>query len=372
METINRQQKLEYLDAALPPAPDYYLSVKLAKQSNLFPEGETVAHHYESAHMPGRGDRRLWDFEVWLHNDPDAEQFRDADTPILKALPAYRRAIKDEHQLLDEHLPLLQQSFCRRLDVLAQRGHIPSILAERLNESGLATHVRFGIYDSFIASQYPEALGRRTSAFYLPDKHVMYFRPFATVEQIKNRYVHESFHAISGTTTYKDSDRLYSSRTGLGTSPVGEKGYSSEEVKHRAINEGVTEYLTNLTHKGRPGAVSPEKRGERDSGAYKVEREIVQILADRIGLDKILNAYAEDYEHGKPNTFEHTREFVRAIRSIYGPGFLGKLDKVDQERGVEAALTYIKAAEYLINTKQKQRSLAAKIGRALSGLRTTI
>jgi hypothetical protein len=131
------------------------------------------------------------------------------------------------------------------------------------------------------------------------------------------------------------------------------------------MKEGVTEYLTNIMIHGRPGEVSPELREGRDTGHYPIEREIVQVIANRVGLDIILNAYAEDYDSSKPNTMQHTRVFMRVVRKAYGPGFLQKLDKLDEQDGPERALAFVKAAEYVANNRDRRQKTGKKVGRIL-------
>lgn len=361
MQAISRDQKINHLSINPPGSVDAFLGVVQVEQDNLFPAGETLSQRHERS--TGIKDRTLWDFEVWLHSAPEAQGLLVAGSSTVAALPEYARAIKSEHARIEQLVCQSRQPVGRRLDILAEQGHVPAVLAERFKQSAVATNVALKIFDSSHDS--------RSTGFYEPDNHTIYFRPWASNRSLVRRYVHESFHALSGTTTKINNDQIYTSRTGLGTTVVSETDYSMNSIlRHRALNEGATEYMVNITVYGRPGLISSEDRSDKDSGVYICEREILKIITDRIGLDTVLNAYAEDYNPDQTGTLEHTRKFVRLIRKTYGPGFLGKLDRIDREKGVEHALIYMKAADYIFGNRERQKSTGNKVTQLIKALKT--
>lgn len=256
---------------------------------------------------------------------------------------------------MKEWLPGIEGFLDDRLEKLAKDGHIPTSIRDRYREEAAAS-VDLRIADSSTGEK----------AFYAPDTHIIHTRPWVSRKALTSLLVHEAFHGISGASTRKHENALFTSRLGLGTHLVGELGYTGPNLtRHRAINEGVTEYLRNLVLHDLPGQISPEKRGSKDTGSYKRERQIVQVLADRIGLNTLLDAYAEDYEPGKPDSVRHTRELMRKIRRAYGPGFLHKLDKLDREEDLERALIFVRAADYVAENRTRARTVGQKVGAVL-------
>lgn len=356
MQAIDRSEKLEILNQTTRSVPDLFLTQRVAERDGLFARGETGSHHLAVLQSGQSTDGRLYDFERWLYNADEADRLLGEDATLDEILPAYATAIKQEHSRVADFAAGLSSKLGARLEHLADTGHLPSSLSERFQTMNFSARLRIGIADS--------SIDQKAGAFYWPAQHAMYFRPWTSKKQLASAFTHESLHALSGTTTLKDgSGKLFSSRLGLGMDPVGESGYIVKSMaRHRAINEGVTEYLNNLLIHGLHGAVSRHNRGkDKDTGHYVAEREIVQIIADRVGIDTILEAYAEDYRPGQAGTLTHTRDFVRAIRRAYGPGFLQKLDKLDSQDGPQRALEFMKAADYLAGNEQCRRKTGHKL-----------
>lgn len=328
-----------------------------------------MTYHYQNA-ASGSTDRRLYDFERWLHNSSHAAKLLDSHATVPEALFAYKLAIRRERERVETLMPHVHEAFKRRLVQLTTSGHIPTVFLNRLEASPVATHVSLGIYDS--------AFEEDSSAIYWPNQHLIRFRPWAAKKQLAQCYVHESFHSLSGSTNYLVDKTIVATRTGFGTDAAADKEpQDSAQAKHRALNEGVTEYLTNIVAYGLPGQISPEERSEKDTGHYNNERRIVEIIAGRVGLKTLLEAFAEDYQPGKPNTFRHNRAFIKAVRLAYGPGFLGKLDKLDREEGAEAALEFVRRADSRAEERSREQpkiqNRRAKAERALTllGLKKT-
>lgn len=356
MNTITRLEKLQHAEDNLSKRTGFLLNERAVDRMPEFQDNDFPLHALE-ADVPRNS--KLEDFTTWLHNDPHAHELSEGGATLRQALPAYRTAVLHKLAKMKEWQHETNDFLSTRLQELAEAGHIPEILVDRLQTRQNAAMVDVKIVDS--------SVGEDKAAFYVPDEHVVYLRPWLNHKAFVSTMTHEAFHGLSGTSVKQKNDRLFTSRLGLGTNVVGDNGYISSEIgKHRAINEGVTEYLRNLVHYGKPGEISADRRGPKhDTRSYTREREIVQILADRIGLDAILKAYAEDYVPGTKNTLENTREFIHLVRKTYGPGFLQKLDKLDQEEGPERALLFVKAADYVAGNKYRARSVSQKVGSAL-------
>jgi hypothetical protein len=231
MDTINRHAKFEHLNAVSQPVRDLYLTPQIVRKNQLFANDETAAYHYKSILEPPSGSKQLYDFEDWLHNADEAKALLDADAKVMNILPAYGEAIKREHAFVEDYILNLCTGFGLGLDDLAAKGHIPTTLADRFHLTDFATSLKVGIADS--------SFEQEAGAFYWPAKNTMYFRPWSSVKQLTQRFTHESFHHLSGTTTVKQKGQIYSSRLGLGMDPVGENGYVNGSMqRHRAINEG--------------------------------------------------------------------------------------------------------------------------------------
>lgn len=368
MHSINRQQKLEHLAAQPELSTNYYFDEQFVPDYDLT---STTARYYDDIRrekLTGPFDHPLNSFNFWLAATKSGRELLAQDAPLTTTLEAYAEAIDEEQHTIESYMPHFQQMIQKRLSALAKSGDIPEVLAERYKAKN-GSHISIGIMDSLHLKD--------GAGIYDTDTHTIYVRPFFKPDRLAKLVVHESFHGLSGLSMKRDGSELISSRLGLSTDLAREKGSGPNVAHHRAINEGVTEYLTNLLIFGNPGKVSFEERFKAprlkghipDTGTYTEEREIIQILADRIGLDVILNAYVEDYDPTQPDTTQHMRTFIGKVRKTYGPGFLRQLDKIDREQGVEAAVKFMKAADKEVSrptSENKRHNRAKKIHSALT------
>lgn len=359
METINRQEKINHLENMGVVAENEYFTAEIAKNEGWELQDVYPAHlknlDVSDVAPEGSPARRLKDFSAWLTYSPRAQSLlssRGTDLSVLTA--AYGEDIELNRKQYEVKLPELRDRLGERLQKLTSEGHLPKVMYQRFMAHEKSTHTAIGVFDSTFET---------AGAFYLSTNHTMYFRPWKRAKFFK-MFTHESGHALSGTTTKRDKNQLNSTRTGLGSVVYGDVPV----MLHRALNEGLTEYYTNIVMYNNPGKITPETRpANRDTGNYIGERRITEVIAKRVGLDTMLNAYAEDYDPKQPETMKHTRKLLREVRKFYGPGFLHKLDKVDREQGVEAAYEFVRRAD----TEAVRRGRARKINRALTlvGLR---
>lgn len=343
METISRQQKIDHLIANPVPVQEFSLTHDGIRQ-RLTPA---------TADKPGLGV----DFQYWLTNSDEGRALQEVGTPLLSTMNAYGRAIEQEKERIESFIPGFREKFGKRLHSLTEKGHAPAVLYERFIDHGASTHVGLGVFDSY--DDY-------ATAIYKAGSHTVHFRPWRDEKAIYRSYVHESLHGLSGA-----SSKLYRNqavvalRTGLGAAALEHLPNNERQLaeRHRAINEGVTEYLANITVNGLSGLITAKERGGLDSRRYMEEREIVGIIAKRIGLNTLLNAYAEDYIPGQPDSQKNTRQMVASLRKVYGPGFLNKLDRKDREKGVKAALGFVKTADKHAEANDKSDPLRRRQSR---------
>lgn len=370
MEIINRHQKIEHVSANPEPANAYFLDDYLISQNNIS-FGDKATANYEETSLSTLSNPKLTSFRLWVEHAPVAKELLGQGSSLDQLLPAYGEAVVRDHEEIQKLVPKLHQRFEERLLKLVEKGHLPKIYKERFTDSKSVGPAKVNLYDTFAASYLGQNITLATPAFYDPDEHEIYLRAFEGNAPLTRHFVHEETHRdLSGITTHKNDRKIYTSRLGFSTHVVGEKGRVPKSAQHRILNEATTEYITNLMVYGKPGKISPESRDDNhDTGVYVPERQILEIIANRVGVDTLLNAYAEDYTPGQPDTMRYNRKLMSKIREAYGPGFLHKLDKVDQEKGVKSALSFVRSADYLADNRRLRAN--KKINRALTllGLR---
>ncbi len=117
----------------------------------------------------------------------------------------------------------------------------------------------------------------RVPAYYNPNNHTVYLNEIVlkrvSAAKAYNVCYHELVHAISNHHTWKHTSRSYF-RSGVKIEVYYSNNY---ECKHRALNEGITQYLTNTNT-------------EATEPAYQNEVVLVQKIAKTLGKRVLVEA----------------------------------------------------------------------------------
>ncbi|GEM_PF-6274410 len=170
-----------------------------------------------------------------------------------------------------------------------------------------------------------------------------------TLNELELTFTHEMMHVLSGRLIWEIKDRYEDAETKLLYAIFGSKA-QSVEYEHRRIgvvfstskkfrffwlNEALTASLTDDVIK-RPFDVS-----------YPSERKLLSLLESKIPRPLFLAAYFENFDPEKPadQRIPHWNALIKKITESYGSGFLVKLDKFVQEKGVDEAVKIMELPE---------------------------
>lgn len=245
-----------------------------------------------------------------------------SDELLEQMLRCNERSFKEVSYEFTQQLSQLRQVFQALARDAIQRGVLP--ITETVLNSRLQ-HTPTQLVDAFYSHLEPGILG----SF---DDGTIEISELLESDQREHAFTHEMFHALSGRTIMQiksgeeqeagisESDSWFKHLrigTRFGTAPP----------RFRWLNEALTESLTmELLRK--------------ESRIYEKERRLLSILETKVPRVLFLPAYFENFDPEKPadQRIPHWNALVKAINEAYGGGFLVRLDKFVQEKGVDEAV----------------------------------
>ncbi len=233
-----------------------------------------------------------------------------------------------------EWLPEFKEEFIEKIDLLRQSGNL-NLTPEEIKKRLASVQIYFfskgstkgrDIDAKAVTSPYSSVLIEVDTN--LKDAELR--------ADLQHTFNHEMLHVVSGSlflTTPKHLGIFNTEkyRRGLVFGPLA-KGEKVE--RFRWLNEAVTESL----------ALEMNKDKDRDSAPYRPERLLLSLLVNgpagsdkhKVDRKKFSHAYFENYEpkDEADARLKNWKELVRSINKAYYPGFLVKIDKLIEKKGL--------------------------------------
>jgi hypothetical protein len=339
----SRKSLMESLDSATLDSPGPYSTFSLVRslvrealQDEVFRRTwiQSIAHEEASLSHP---------------HDEFYDQLRLMDALQDGVLPdelherllrIHTENFKKKQAEFEKKLPRLLKSVRANLLTGIQKKQLPitkELIETRLSETTIRLQDALRAHLKELWGEYIPHTGNIYIAENVPDNY------------IKETLTHEVFHALSGRTAFLERymdeenenepafdgtfDSVAHQRTGAGfyEDPFG----SIERLGW--LDEAITERLTMQLTKA-------------STGSYPQERLLLDLLLSRgkhpVDPHFFVDAYFENYEPSNPEKVPAWKTMVFVITKSYRPGFLVEIDKIVQERGVGAAIKFMKANNF--------------------------